>query len=116
MSKNRLIVNQLNVFHHLISLPYTKIQHDKLIDVLNSIIEFVFKGGTRNFIAVSNFGKAYWLKGNKSHKHRFTKESITAAVQYIIKNCYFKLGNKLFRQIIGIPMGSDPSPFFANLF
>ena len=92
------------------------IPHDKLIDVLNSIIEFVFKGGTRNFIAVSNFGKAYWLKGNKSHKHRFTKESITAAVQYIIKNCYFRLGNKLFRQIIGIPMGSDPSPFFANLF
>ena len=98
------------------STLYTKIPHDKLIDVLNSIIEFVFKGGTRNFISVSNFGKAYWMKGNKSYKHRFTKESIAAAVQYIIKNCYFKLGNKLFRQVIGIPMGSDPSPFFANLF
>ena len=31
-------------------------------------------------------------------------------------NCYFTFGEKLFRQIIGIPMGSDPAPFFANLF
>ena len=34
----------------------------------------------------------------------------------VIQNCYFKLGNKLFRQDIGIPMGSDPAPAFANLF
>lgn len=31
-------------------------------------------------------------------------------------NCYFTLGKQLFRQVIGIPMGSDPAPFFANLF
>ena len=33
-----------------------------------------------------------------------------------MKNCYFQLGKKVFRQVIGIPMGSDPAPFFANLF
>ena len=33
-----------------------------------------------------------------------------------MSNCYFTLGSKTFRQIIGIPMGSDPAPFFANLF
>ena len=31
-------------------------------------------------------------------------------------NCYFTIGDKIFQQIIGIPMGSDPAPFFANLF
>ena len=31
-------------------------------------------------------------------------------------NCHFQFGNKLFRQIVGIPMGSDPAPYFANLF
>ena len=25
-------------------------------------------------------------------------------------------GGKLFRQVIGIPMGSDPAPFMASLF
>ena len=31
-------------------------------------------------------------------------------------NCYFKMGSKIFRQVIGIPMGSDPAPFMANLY
>ena len=31
-------------------------------------------------------------------------------------NCFFTLGDKIFRQVIGIPMGSDPAPFMANLF
>ena len=30
-------------------------------------------------------------------------------------NCFFKFGDQVFQQIIGIPMGSDPAPFMANL-
>ena len=37
-------------------------------------------------------------------------------MKYILDNCYFKLGNKISRQVNGIPMGSDSAPFFANLF
>ena len=33
-----------------------------------------------------------------------------------MNNCFFTFGNKIFRQVIGIPMGSDPAPFMANLF
>ena len=29
---------------------------------------------------------------------------------------FFRVGDAIFRQKIGIPMGSDPAPFFANLF
>ena len=46
----------------------------------------------------------------------FNKTGIKAAVRYLMNNCYFTVGNHLFRQIIGIPMGSDPAPYFANLF
>ena len=35
---------------------------------------------------------------------------------FLIDNAYFRVGNSIFRQKIGIPMGSDPAPFFANLF
>ena len=100
------------------STLYTKIPHDKLIDVLNKVIEFAFKGGTRKRIAIDRHGTAYWVKysNNKSSLYTFTKESIINAVSFLIRNCYFKFGDKLFRQDIGIPMGSDPAPFFANLF
>ena len=37
------------------------------------------------------------------------------AVSYLL-NCYFTVGPKIFYQIIGISMGSNPAPFFANLF
>ena len=35
---------------------YTKIPHDKLIDVLYKIIDFVFKGGTRKKISINRRG------------------------------------------------------------
>ena len=44
------------------------------------------------------------------------KDDIIDPTSYLIKYCYFKLGEKLFRQDIGIPMGCDPAPAFADLF
>ena len=38
------------------------------------------------------------------------------AVSYLLFNCDFTVGPNIFSQIIGIPMGSDPAPFYANLF
>ena len=43
-------------------------------------------------------------------------EDIKSVLEYVIYNAYFQIGDKVFRQIIGIPMGSDPAPFIANLF
>ena len=37
-------------------------------------------------------------------------------VSFLIKDCYFTIGNLLFRQCVGIPMGIDPAPFLANLY
>ena len=43
------------------------------------------------------------------------KQQMKDAVAYLLFN-YFTVGPKIFCQIIGTPMGSDPAPFFANLF
>ena len=98
------------------STLYTKIPHDKLIDVLNKMIDFSFSGGTRNRICVAN-GVAYWVKGNCKIKGNFyTLTKIKDTIKFLLDNCYFQVGSNIFRQKIGIPMGSDPAPFFANLF
>jgi hypothetical protein len=86
------------------STLYTKIPHDKLIDVLNHIIDFVFRGGTRKMICVNRSGIAHWVTKKNKSLHNYDKESIRKAVSYLINNCYFNLGDKLFRQMIGIPM------------
>ena len=33
----------------------------------------------------------------------------------MLGNCFFKLGNKVFEQVIRIPMGLDPAQLFVNL-
>ena len=94
----------------------TKIPHNLLIEALEEIIDFVFRGGTAYYILVDDF-KAVWVKKKNSSNDRiYSKDNIKRAVRYLISNSFFQVGCTVFRQIIGIPMGSDPAPFFANLF
>ena len=37
-------------------------------------------------------------------------------IQFLINNIYVKVGNRVFKQTIGIPMGTDCAPLLANLF
>ena len=95
------------------STLYTKIPHDLLIQALNEIIDFCFKGGISNAVYVTE-DKVSWRKSGKARA--YTKGMIKMALKYAIDNSYFHVGEKVFRQKIGIPIGSDPAPFFANLF
>ena len=79
------------------------------------MIDFCFDGGERKYIKVNNCG-ALWVKNIKDNAICLNKQQIKDAVAYLLLNCYFTVGPKIFCQIIGIPMGSDPAPFFANLF
>ena len=55
-----------------------------------------------------------WNK--KSYQVSFSRHSLKTAVKHLIQNCFFTVGNSVLRQAIGIPMGIDPAPFWANLF
>ena len=37
-------------------------------------------------------------------------------MNWLIDNIYVTFGDQCFRQVIGIPMGTDCAPFLANLF
>ena len=37
-------------------------------------------------------------------------------MNWLLDNIYVSYGDQLFRQVIGIPMGTDCAPFLANLF
>jgi hypothetical protein len=96
------------------STLYTKIPHDKLIQKLNDVIDQTFAGGNRNYMSFSYNGTAYWSSGKK--KPSFSQNSLKQATKHLITNCYFTVGNTVMRQVVGIPMGIDPAPFWANLF
>ena len=95
------------------STRYTKIHHDKLLDKL---LDFVFKGGTRDYIIINKQGCASWSSRKRGHHFVFTKSLLKEAIKFILHDCFFSIGNMTVIQVIGIPMGSDPAPLFANLF
>ena len=91
------------------STLYTNIPHDKLLEKLNDLVDFAFKGGNCNNICFNFNGSAYW--GRKAKKKCFSKRSLKVALDHLISNCYFTVGNVVMRRKIGIPMGIDPAPF-----
>ena len=50
-----------------------------------------------------------------SAKHSFSEDHMQS-ILYLIDNIYVNIGNKVFRQCVGIPMGTDCAPLLANLF
>ena len=102
------------------STLYTKLPHDDLIRVLHEMVDFAFNGGkfkkkgNRKFLTVHKY-YSYWTK-EKHGCNSFTSGKIKQLISHLIEQCYFKFGNLVFRQKIGIPMGIDPAPFWANLY
>ena len=75
--------------------------YSKLLMVLNSLIDFCFDGGECKYITVNNYG-ARWVNNIKDNVICLNKQQIKDAVAYLLLNCYFTVGPKIFCRIIGI--------------
>ena len=70
---------------------------------------------TTSIISVYSTSASFVNKHKKDTK-AYTKDQLIEMMNYLIDNCYVTCGDSLFRQKIGIPMGTDCAPFLANLF
>ena len=50
--------------------------------------------------------------------HSIIEDQLVEQIKFLVDNIldYIKVGDKIFRQTIGIPMGTDCAPLLANLF
>ena len=46
----------------------------------------------------------------------FSFDKLLEMLEYLIDNIYIVVGNRVFQQHIGIPMGTDCAPLLANLY
>ena len=97
------------------STLYTKIPHDKLIDCLHFFIDLVFNSKDRKYLSVTSSG-AHWVASKKSSGTLYDIDGVKNSLKFLIDNSYFYVGDHVFRQKIGIPMGLDPASHLANLF
>ena len=96
------------------STLYTSIPHEKLKEQLHDIITRAYKGMNKKYISVTN-RSANWVN-NKGKGNLINCNLLIEMVDWLIDNTYVTIGNTVFQQKIGIPMGTDCAPYLANLF
>ena len=48
--------------------------------------------------------------------HLWSCQNVCDALSFLLDNIYIRFGNKLYRQIVGIPMGTNCAPLVADMF
>ena len=77
---------RINTFNF--STLYTKIPHDKLLDILYKFVYFVLKEGTRDYIIINKQGCASWSSNKRGHHFVFTKSLLKEAIKFLLYNCF----------------------------
>ena len=107
-----------NIRTYDFSTLYTSIPHKDLKKEIAWVISECFNDDARRFIHIDVWREeARWSKTRgKDNDHVWNKEELIGHVEWLIDNIYVVCGDSLFKQVIGIPMGTDCAPFLANLF
>ena len=101
------------------STLYTSIPHDLLKSRMNNIINNAFKhkhGATRYTHIKVGRNKSYFTSDPLNGDNKYTTNDICKMIEFLVDNIYVRFGGQLFRQMVGIPMGTNCAPLLADLF
>ena len=102
------------------STLYTSIPHNLLKSRITALIHNSFKrrNGSNRYTHIKiTSGKGYFIDTiNPGGDNLYTADQICRMVEFLIDNIFVKFGGCLFRQIIGIPVGTNCAPLLADLF
>ena len=119
--KSRALKNVTSISTYDFSTLYTTIPHSTLKSRLEDLItrSFFNKNGTRRYkyIVVNEHNNStYFVKEYSNANNKYTEGDIISMINFLIDNIYVELGGQIFRQTIGIPMGTNCAPLLADLF
>jgi hypothetical protein len=94
---------------------YTSIPHNLLKNQMAKVIKQAFESSKKSYISIyKNY--AHWTDAPKENTLHWDCKTMIRVMNWLIDNIFVTFGDKCFRQVIGIPMGTDCAPFLANLF
>ena len=96
------------------STLYTALPHQAILTNLSKIFKKVYKREGRQFINIG-FYKAYFSSSELTNGCSFRVEDMMEILEFILDNIFVKFGDKIFKQVIGIPIGLDSGQDIANL-
>ena len=93
---------------------YTNLKHDEIKIALTSVIKLAFKQSKCKYISIYS-NSFSWTNKPRDSTFKFDQETLLESLEFLMNNCYFTMGDNIFRQLIGVPMGVDPAPYIADL-
>ena len=97
------------------STLYTTLPHNLIKEKLINLIEWTFKKEGSPYIAC-NERQAFFTSEDTKRYKLWSCQNVCEALIYLLDNIYIRFGTKLYRQIVGIPMGTNCAPLVADLF
>ena len=101
------------------STLYTFLPHDLLKSLMNNIINNAFKhtnGATRYTYIKVDRDKSYFTSDPLNGDNKYTANDICKMIEFLVDNIYVWFAGQLFRQMVGISMGTNCVPLLADLF
>ena len=97
------------------STLYTTLPHHLIKDKLIDLIEHTFSREKALYLAC-NDQRAFFTSDVYTNYNLWSCQKVCEALVYLLDNIFTGFGTKLYRQIIGIPMGTNCAPLVADLF
>ena len=107
------LLNRVNPL--IFSTLYTTLPHDLIKKKLSSLIKWAFKKSGCEYICSNSFN-SYFSISTHTKSVNWTCFDMITALEFLLDNIYVRFGNSVYRQIIGIPMGTNCAPLIADLF
>ena len=58
----------------------------------------------------------FLLQKNLKKYHAWSCQNVCDALTFLLDNIFIRFGTKLYRKVVGIPMGTNCAPLVADLF
>ena len=97
------------------STLYTTLPHNLIKEKLINLIEWTFGGEGSPCVACGG-GRVFFASGDSERCGLWSCQSVCEALMCLLDNICVGFGTKLYRQIVGIPMGTNCAPLVADLF
>ena len=103
----------LSMYHF--SALYTTLPHNLIQEKLNNLIEWSFERECLPYLACNERNAFFTTEHLKGYK-LWSCQNMCEALTYLLDNIFIRFGTKLYRQMVGIPIGTNCASLIADLF
>ena len=97
------------------STLYSSLPHNFIKDKLIDLIERTFNTEGSPYLACNGRNAFFTSEKTKTY-HAWSCQNVCDTLAFLLDNIFIRFGTNLYRQVVGIPMGTNCAPLIADLF